>query len=77
MRADVGRLFTHPGQVRPRCGRFDWYVRDDPAPAALAVGRRSFAVTTGFLRLLYDGALSHRQAVAVFLHEAGHEATRR
>jgi len=41
-------------------GRFDWYVRDDPAPAALAVGRRSIAVSTGFLRLLYHGALTHR-----------------
>ena len=58
-------------------GRIDWYVRDDPAPAALAVGRRSIAVSTGFLRPLYDGALSHRQAVAVLLHEAGHHVTDR
>ena len=58
-------------------GRIDWYVRDDPAPAALAVGRRSIAVSTGFLRLLYDGALTHRQAVAVCLHEAGHHVTGR
>ena len=58
-------------------GRFDWYVRDDPAPAALAAGRRSIAVTTGFLRLLYDGALTHRQAVAVCRHEAGHHVTGR
>ena len=74
---DVGRLFTHPGQVRRRCGRFDWYVRDDLAPAALAVGRRSIAVSTGFLRLLYHGALTHRQAVAVCGHEAGHHVTGR
>ncbi|MDQ3465666.1 MAG: M48 family metalloprotease [Actinomycetota bacterium] len=58
-------------------GRFDWYVRDDPEPAVLAAGGRSIAVTTGFLRLLYDGALSHRQAVAVLLHEAGHHITGR
>jgi len=58
-----------------RPGRFDSYVRDDPEPAAYAAGRRSIAVTTGFLRLIHSGALTHGQAVAVLLHEAGHHAT--
>lgn len=68
------------GQAETRChvepGRLDWYVRDDATPNAFAAGRRSVAVTTGFLQLLYSGRLSHDQAVAVAVHEIGHHATR-
>lgn len=54
----------------------DWYVRCDPAPNAFAAGHHSVAVTTGFLRLVYDGRLTPDQAVAVAVHEVGHHATR-
>lgn len=59
--------------VRP--GRLDWYVRDDPQPNALTAGRRSLAVTTGFLQLLHAGRIGHDEAVAVAIHEIGHHAT--
>ncbi len=66
--------------VESRCGLeagcFDWYVRRDTEPNAFAVGRRSIAVTTGFLRLLSAGRLTHGQAVAVGVHEVGHHLTR-
>ncbi|MBA3411394.1 MAG: M48 family metalloprotease [Geodermatophilaceae bacterium] len=65
--------------VESRCqlqaGRFDWYVRRDAEPNAFAIGRRSVAVTSGFLQLLYSGRLTQDQAVAVGVHEAGHHLT--
>ena len=63
----------HRCGVRP--GRLDWYVRDDPQPNAFAAGRRSVAVTTGFLQLLQTGRIGHDKAVAVAIHEIGHHAT--
>lgn len=65
--------------VESRCaleaGRFDWYVCRDAEANALAMGRRSVAVTTGFLQLLYSGRLTQDQAVAVGAHEVGHHLT--
>ncbi|MGI8693568.1 MAG: M48 family metalloprotease [Geodermatophilaceae bacterium] len=55
--------------------RFDWYVSDDPEPAALAAGRRSIAVSSGFLQLVGRGGLTEGKAMAVLLHEAGHHVT--
>ncbi|CAN5277575.1 M48 family metalloprotease [soil metagenome] len=55
--------------------RFDWHVRDDPEPGAFAVGRRSIAVSTGLLRLLWSGGLTEVQGQAVLLHEIGHHVT--
>ncbi|MGI8613290.1 MAG: M48 family metalloprotease [Nocardioidaceae bacterium] len=63
-------------RCRVRPGRLDWYIRDDPEPNAFAAGRRSVAVTSGFLQLLQTGRLSHDEAVAVVIHEIGHHATR-
>ncbi len=78
--ADRDWLLWLQVSVESRCGiqpdSFDWYVRRDPEPNAFAVGRRSIAVTTGFLQLLYAGRLTHAQAVAVGVHEAGHHVTR-
>ncbi|MGI8614530.1 MAG: M48 family metalloprotease, partial [Nocardioidaceae bacterium] len=54
---------------------FDWYVYADPQPTALAAGRRSIAVTSGFLQLVSCGGLADVQAVAVLLHEVGHHVT--
>jgi len=63
----------HRCRVHP--GRLDWYLRDDPQPNAFAAGRRSVAVTSGFLHLVKSGRLSHDQAIAVVIHEIGHHAT--
>ncbi len=63
-------------RCRIATGRLVWYVRTDPAPNAFAFGRRSIAVTTGFLHLLYNGRLTPDQAVAVAIHEVGHHITR-
>lgn len=62
-------------RCRARPGRLDWYLRDDPQPKAFAGGRRSVTVTSGFLRRVKTGQLSHHQAVAVAIHEVGHHAT--
>lgn len=65
--------------VESRCaleaGRFDWYVRRDVEPNAFAIGRRSIAVSTGYLQLLYAGRLTQDQAVAIGAHEVGHHHT--
>ncbi len=65
--------------VELRCGleagRLDWYVRKDKEPNAFAIGRRSVAVTSGFLQLLSTGRLTPEQAVAVGAHEVGHHLT--
>lgn len=63
----------HRCWVRP--GRLDWYVRDDLQLKAFAAGRRSIAVTTGFLQLLQTGRIRHDEAVAVAIHEIGHHVT--
>jgi len=63
----------HRCWVRP--GRLDWYVRDDLPLKAFAAGRRSIAVTTGFLQLLQTGRIRHDEAVAVAIHEIGHHVT--
>lgn len=60
-------LAEHRCRVPP--GRLDWYVRDDPQPNAFVAGRRSVAVTSGFLQLLRSGRLDRDQAVAVLIHE--------
>ncbi len=54
---------------------FDWYVRHEADPNAFAAGRRSIAVTTGFLQLLYAGRLTCEQAVAIGVHGVGHHLT--
>ncbi len=65
--------------VETRCaleaGRFDWYVRRDVQPNAFAIGRRSIAVSTGYLQLLHAGRLTQEQAVAIGAHEVGHHLT--
>jgi STE24 endopeptidase len=56
-------------------GHLDWYVRNDPTPNAFAAGRRSIALTTGFLQLVYAARLTPNQVVAVAVHEFGHHVT--
>lgn len=60
-----------------RCGldgdRVDHYVRHrDASVNAYAAGRRSIAVSAGFLSAVASGAVPHDQAQAVLLHEIGH-----
>lgn len=62
-------------RCRVRPGRLDWYLRDDPQPNAFAAGRRSVAVTSGFLHLVKTGRFRPDLAVAVVIHEIGRHAT--
>ena len=67
-------------RVEHRCGlepdRFDWYVHRDDQANAMSVGRRTIAVTSGFLQLLRTRRLGPAQGVAVAMHEVGHHAIR-
>ena len=67
-------------RVERRCGleqhRFDWYVHRDDHANAMSVGRRTIAVTSGFLQLLSTRRIGPDQGVAVAMHEVGHHATR-
>ncbi len=75
----VVRVEYRSHAVESRCvleaGRFDWYVRRAVEPNAFVIGRRSIAVSTGYLQLLYAGRLTQAQAVAIGAHEVGHHLT--
>ena len=61
-----------PSSFGPRTGKFDLFVRRDPAPNAYAVGSRSIAVTTGLLEEFLAQRLRREHVTAVLLHERGH-----